>query len=174
MKAKSRYKAATSMALLTCMPLLALGVTACTTAPPIAEPAFDGDWWVEWCDKTAPNVDCGGFGVRLVQTGDRLCGSYSGATVGLRQIDEGNGAAILGKAGGERAELTIRSGRNGALSRVHARVIGDRLVWDEYESIEPGRNDVAVTGGTTVLQRVSGPRSVAYSDAVEDCASASR
>src|SRR3546814_3877548 len=30
---------------------------------PAANADFDGDWSVEWCDKTHPGSDCGGFNI---------------------------------------------------------------------------------------------------------------
>src|SRR3546814_6739693 len=80
---------------------------------PAANADFDGDWSVEWCDKTHPGSDCGGFNITLVQEDDRICGTYSGANAGLSQIDDGSPRAILGAVVRNVAILAISSTRSG-------------------------------------------------------------
>src|SRR3546814_3688481 len=63
---------------------------------PAANADFDGDWSVEWCDKTHPGSDFGGFNITLVQEDDRICGPYSGAPAGLSPIHDGSTREILG------------------------------------------------------------------------------
>jgi hypothetical protein len=50
---------------------LALGMgtlSACASTPSTPPTAdFSGDWHVKWCDRTNPNLDCGGFDISVVQ-----------------------------------------------------------------------------------------------------------
>src|SRR3546814_17061340 len=62
---------------------------------PAANADFDGDWSVEWCDKTHPGSDCGGFNFNLVQEDDRICGTYTGAKAGRSQLDDRTPCEIL-------------------------------------------------------------------------------
>src|SRR5690606_19315702 len=68
-----------------------------------------GNWSVEWCDRSQPELDCGFFNVTLVQDGEKLCGDYGGALVAQRQVDEGD---IVGSVVGRTAVLAVESGRN--------------------------------------------------------------
>src|SRR3546814_14355217 len=79
---------------------------------------FDGDWSVEWCDKTHPGSDCGGFNITLVQQDDRICGTYSGANAGLSQIDAGSPRAILGAVVRNVAIIAILCTRSAGISIV--------------------------------------------------------
>src|SRR3546814_4050060 len=51
---------------------------------PAANADFDGDWSVEWCDKTHPGSDCGGFNITLVQEDDRICGDGKNQRLNFR------------------------------------------------------------------------------------------
>ena len=136
-----------------------LGPVPADAASPKAEPPADisGTWSVEWCDRTNPKLDCGGFNVTLVQDGARLCGDFGGALVNLRQIDDGQ---VVGTVVGNTAVLAVESGRNGSISLVRAERHGDTLKWRVVDNIRKGDNgDTDVIALNDVLKRKSGPAS---------------
>ena len=100
-----------------------------------------GNWSVEWCDRSQPELDCGFFNVTLVQHGDRLCGDYGGALIAQRQVDEGD---IVGSVVGNTAVLAVESGRNGMIALVRAELQGGALHWREVDNIRQGGADTAV------------------------------
>ncbi|MGJ4727899.1 hypothetical protein [Luteimonas sp. SDU101] len=115
-----------------------------------AEPAnFDGTWSTQWCDRTRPDLDCGGFRVTLVQKGDTLCGDFSGALVDLRQVDEGD---LSGRVEDGVALLDVRSGRNGSVVRVRATRIGANLHWKDEGTVREGGSDISVIALDDVLE----------------------
>ncbi len=65
---------------------LLFGLIACTSIPPAQDVkrGFSGAWSVQWCSKTDPSIDCGGFNVSLVQRNEAICGDFGGALVSLR------------------------------------------------------------------------------------------
>ncbi len=99
---RTRTARATVVAFLAASTLLA----CVSRGPPAAQPAFDGEWTIRWCDKTRPNAECGGFWLTLIQRGDTLCGTFNGARVNFAQIDEGQGMAGRGPARGKGADDT--------------------------------------------------------------------
>lgn len=100
-----------------------------------------GNWSVEWCDRSQPELDCGFFNVTLVQDGEKLCGDYGGALVAQRQVDEGD---IVGSVVGRTAVLAVESGRNGMIALVRAELQGGVLHWREVDNIRQGGADTAV------------------------------
>lgn len=102
---------------------------------------FDGSWSVEWCDRSRPDLDCGGFTATLVQQGDRVCGDFGGALMNQRQVDEGD---IVGSVVGDTAVLAVESGRNGMIALVRAELRDGALHWREVDNIRPGGSDTAV------------------------------
>lgn len=129
---------------------------ACNTAPvaPALHADFAGTWSVEWCDKNAPNLECGGFDVALVQEGERLCGDFGGALVNLRQTDEGS---IVGTVVGSTAVLTAQSNRNGAVVLVRAEKEGGALRWKVVDEVVRGTKDIDVLAYDEVLTRSRAP-----------------
>lgn len=125
---------------------------SCAAMPPANERAhvFDGAWAVEWCSRTDPALDCGGFDIDLVQRGERICGEFGGALVGLRQVDEGR---IVGSAVGDTAILVVESTRNQAIVLVRAERRGERLHWKVVEEIKEGSGDIDVIASDDVLER---------------------
>jgi hypothetical protein len=111
---------------------------------------FSGAWSVEWCSKTDPSLDCGGFNVSLVQSGERICGDFGGALVGLRQIDEGN---IIGSAIGDTAILTVQSQRNQTVLLVRAERRGETIHWKVIDDVDRGSDDINVIALDNVLKR---------------------
>lgn len=124
--------------------LLAAASTGCAAMDPDApnpEPIqgsrtstgnFAGTWSVKWCDGAQPDLECGGFSVTLVQHGDRLCGNYGSALVNQRQTDDGN---VVGTALGNVAVLAAQSGRSGATTLIRARLVHDRMHWEEVAAL---------------------------------------
>lgn len=119
------------------------------TTPAAPPPDFNGTWSTQWCDRSRPDLDCGGFWVTLVQTGDTLCGDFSGALVNLRQVDEGD---LTGRVEDGVALLDVRSGRNDSIIRVRATRVGADLHWKDAGTIREGGSDISVIALDDVLQ----------------------
>lgn len=116
---------------------------------------FNGTWSTQWCDRTRPDLDCGGFRVRLVQTGDTLCGDFSGALVNLRQVDEGE---LSGRVEDGVALLDVRSGRNDSVVRVRVTRVGPNLHWKDAGTVREGGSDISVIALDDVLEPDPGGR----------------
>ena len=115
-----------------------------------AEPAdFSGTWSTRWCDRTRPDLDCGGFRVTLVQTGDMLCGDFTGALVNLRQVDEGD---LTGRVEDGGALLDVRSDRNDSVVRVRVTRVGANLHWKDEGTVREGGSDISVIALDDVLE----------------------
>lgn len=119
-----------------------------TTATP-ERSDFSGTWSTQWCDRTRPDLDCGGFRVTLVQKGDTLCGDFSGALVNLRQVDEGD---LSGRVEDGVALLDVRSGRNGSVVRVRITRVGANLHWKDEGTVREGGSDISVIALDDVLE----------------------
>ncbi len=131
--------------------MLTAGCSAHAARSP--KPVFDGEWSVQWCDRTAPDADCGGFSLSLVQQGDRLCGTYDGARVRLSQLDEGAPRAIHGVVIGNDAVLTIESARSGDIHLVHASVRGDAMRWRVVDTVHEVEGDIDIIALDDTLRR---------------------
>jgi hypothetical protein len=154
--------------------LLALVIAGCASHARGRTGAFSGEWSVKWCDKSDQKADCGGFSVSLVQDGDRLCGSYSGARVRLAQIDEGGSRAIHGIVVGDTAVLTIESGRSGAIYLVGAAVRGDRMHWKLRDTVREAEQDIDIIASDEELARrpLGAELSERHADTVAACRAA--
>jgi hypothetical protein len=133
--------------------MILVAVSAQVHAAPPKHPAgvFEGVWSVEWCDRSNPKLDCGGFNVSLVQEEDRICGDFGGALVNLRQVDEGR---VVGAAVGDIAVLAVESFRNGSISLVRAERHGTLLKWRVVDQIKDGINsDIDVVAGNVELRK---------------------
>lgn len=86
------------------------------------------------------------------QTGDRICGEYSGGLVNLRQVDEGY---ISGTADDDVATLDVSSERNGEMARVHVLRTGDGLHWKQVGTPHGGATDISVIAINEVLTPVT-------------------
>lgn len=148
-------------------------LTACASGKSAANTApFDGDWTIRWCDKARPNAECGGFWLSLVQQGNQLCGTFGGARINFAQVDEGQGISVRGEVKGDTAELTIESGRNGAVYRAHATVSKDRMHWKLGDTLrEPEYRDIDIIAIDDVLERNPGPHSLRYEEMSVACSS---
>jgi hypothetical protein len=116
---------------------------------------FNGTWSTQWCDRTRPDLDCGGFRVTLVQTGDMLCGDFTGALVNLRQVDEGD---LTGRVEDGVALLDVRSGRNDSVVRVRVTRVGANLHWKDEGTVGEGGSDISIIALDDVLEPDSGRR----------------
>lgn len=113
---------------------------------------FAGNWSVKWCSKTDPSLDCGGFNASLVQRGERICGDFGGALVGLRQVDQGK---IIGSAIGDIATLTVESLRNQTILLVRAERHGNTMHWKVIDDVNNGSDDIDVIALDDILERDS-------------------
>ncbi len=111
---------------------------------------FSGTWSVQWCSKTDPSIDCGGFNVSLVQRDESICGDFGGALVGLRQVDEGT---VVGSAVGDTAILAVESLRSQAIVLVRAERSGDTLRWKVIDDVKRGSGDIDVIALDDILIR---------------------
>lgn len=121
------------------------------THQPSANTDFSGSWSVQWCDKTEPEADCGGFDIDLTQAGDKISGDAFGARVRLAQIDEGG--IIHGIAVGNTAILTIESLRSGGIYLVKAAVDGNCMRWEVRDTIRKAERDIDIIALDDVLKK---------------------
>ena len=121
--------------------VLAVLPFAVSAASAKAGGAFQGSWRVQWCPAGRSDGDCGGLSVVLFQSGDTLCGTYSGASPGLDQVDDGEPDAIVGQAVGRVAVLAVRGGRSGEVRLVRAQLKGAKLHWRVLHSVSPPIDD---------------------------------
>ena len=131
---------------------------------------FDGEWAVAWCDKSRPEVDCGGFNLGLIQNGNRLCGTYDSARVGLVQVDEGG--RITGAASSGTALLTVESERSGGKYTAAVSISGDQLRWKLQDTLQEGTRDIDIIAIDEKLARVPLQADVAakHAELASDCA----
>lgn len=131
-----------------------VGLTGCASQPVQTEKHdFNGGWSVQWCDKTDPDADCGGFDVDLTQVGNRISGESFGARARLAQIDEGG--TIHGIAIGNTAVLTVESLRSGGIYLVEATVDGRCMHWKMEETIRERERDIDIIAIDDVLTKAS-------------------
>ncbi len=136
-----------------CLLLALAALPACASGPGPSSftPDFNGSWAVEWCDRSNPQLDCGGFNVSLVQEGTRICGDFGGALVNLRQVDEGR---VVGTTVGNTAVLAVESNRNGSIALVRAELQGSLLKWRVVDQIRKGENsDIDVVANNDELRK---------------------
>lgn len=129
------------------------GLAACTSSPPVraTKADFNGKWSVQWCDKTDPDADCGGFDVDLAQVGDRISGESFGARARLAQIDEGG--TVHGIAIGNTAILTIESLRSGGICLVEATIEGRCMHWKMRDTVRRSERDIDIIATEEVLTK---------------------
>lgn len=132
-----------------------VGLVGCaSTSPAHAVKAdFNGSWSVQWCDKTDPDADCGGFDVHLTQVDDTISGESFGARVRLSQIDEGG--VVHGIAIGNTAILTIESMRSGGIYLVEATIDGRCMHWKMRDTVRRSERDIDIIAGEDLLTKAS-------------------
>ena len=129
-----------------------IGLTGCASQPVQAEKYdFNGEWSVQWCDKTDPDADCGGFDVDLIQVGDRISGESFGARARLAQIDEGG--IVRGIAIGNTAILTVESLRSGGIYHVEATIDGRCMHWKMGGTVRERERDIDIIATDDVLTK---------------------
>ncbi|WP_142125497.1 hypothetical protein [Pseudoxanthomonas sp. 3HH-4] len=145
------------------------GLVGCASNPPAqpVEADFNGSWSVQWCDKTDPDADCGGFDVDLAQVGDKISGESFGARARLAQIDEGG--IVHGIAIGNTAVLTIESLRSGGIYLVEATIEGRCMHWKMRDTIRRSERDIDIIAGEDVLTKASNPSSSSEAKQKIDC-----
>jgi hypothetical protein len=131
------------------------GLAACASSPPVqaAKVDFNGKWSVQWCDKTDPNADCGGFNVDLTHIGDKINGESFGARARLAQTDEGG--TIHGIAIGNTAVLTIESLRSGGIYLIEATIDGRCMHWKMRDTVRESKRDIDIIATDDVLTKAS-------------------
>lgn len=150
-----------------------LSVACAHTGLPSAqpgEPMFDGEWRVQWCDRSRPDLECGGFGLVLVERDGRICGTYYGSRINVSQLDEGADRAVRGSSDGRIAELTIESERSGNVYAATASVSDLALSWKVIRTLRETNRDIDIIAMDERLERLPKPFSDAYLRAVEECA----
>ncbi|QJD66275.1 hypothetical protein HG421_00010 [Xanthomonas campestris pv. badrii] len=147
------------------------GFAACTSILPAqaAKADFNGKWSVQWCDKTDPDADCGGFDVDLTHVGDKISGESFGARARLAQIDEGG--TIHGIAIGNTAILTIESLRSGGIYLIEATIDGRCMHWKMRDTVRKSEQDVDIIATDDVLTKASKVLSNNESKPEVDCRS---
>lgn len=128
-----------------------LGACASTSRAHAVKADFNGSWSVQWCDKTDPDADCGGFDVDLIQVGDKISGESFGARARLAQIDEGG--IVHGIAIGNTAILTIESMRSGGIYLVKATIDGRCMHWNMRDTVRRSERDIDIIAGEDVLTK---------------------
>jgi hypothetical protein len=131
---------------------------------------FQGDWDVRWCRTGESGGDCGGLSVVIFQSGTTLCGTYSGATPGLAQVDDGEPDAVLGQVVGRVAILAVRGGRSGEVKLVRTELKGSKLRWRVLHTVSPpiadsAHDDTMIVGSDEFLAK----RKLENSDLSDEC-----
>ena len=133
---------------------LLLGVGHLAPALAAAQADFSGSWTVDWCDKSQPATECGGFTVHLLQKGDRVCGTHIAASPGLSRMDEGAARSIVGRVVGRTAVLTIQSGRTEGIYLVNARKRTATIDWHRAETVKPANGDTDLIANQALMHEV--------------------
>lgn len=121
---------------------------------------LSGAWGSDRCSESGQEASCGTFVLYLVQSKDRICGSYFGARPHLSQVDEGEPRSVLGVVVGNTAVVSIESGRNGAIYLGTARKSGRTLRWQAVGTIKkPSSGDVDFIASDQSMKRKVGSAS---------------
>lgn len=130
---------------------------SCLSAANAAPSSFSGNWFVDLRTPTEreQKLDCGTAEFDLTQTGDRIVGSHSMATVRCGRLNEGGAETVKGVVVGGIAVLVVTSGRNGAVVMGKARLQAGELHWQTLDEIRPGEpeGDSPLIMGRGVLTR---------------------
>lgn len=121
---------------------------------------LSGVWGSDRCSESGQEASCGTFVLYLVQSKDRICGSYFGGRPHLSQVDEGEPRSVLGVVVGKTAVVSIESGRSGAIYLGTARKSGDTLRWQAVGTIKkPSSGDVDIIATGQTMKRKVGSTS---------------
>lgn len=134
-----------------------IATVLCLSAANAAPFSFSGNWLVDLRTTTerAQKLDCGTAEFNLTQTGDRVVGSHSMATVGCGRLNGGGAETVKGVVVSGIAVLVVTSGRNGAVVMGTGTLRGDELHWQTLDEIRPGEpeGDSPLILGRGVLTR---------------------
>ena len=133
---------------------LLLGLGHLAPASAAAQADFSGSWTVDWCDKSRPVTECGGFTVHLLQKGDRVCGTHSAASPGLSRMDEGAARSIVGRVVGRTAVLNIQSARTEGIYLVSARKRTATIDWHRAETVNPANGDADLIANQALMHEI--------------------
>jgi len=135
----------------------AIATASCLSVANAAPSNFSGNWFIDLRTPTEreQKLDCGAAEFDLTQSGDRIVGSHSMATVGCGRLNEGGAETVKGVVVGGIAVLVVTSARNGAVVMGKARLQGGELHWQTLEEIRPGEpeGDSPLIMGRGVLTR---------------------
>lgn len=121
--------------------LFAVIVTAsCLSAANAAPSNFSGNWFIDLrtSAEREQKLDCGAAEFDLTQSGDRIVGSHSMATVGCGRLNEGGAETVKGVVVAGTAVLVVTSARNGAVVMGTGRLHGGELHWQTLDEIRRG------------------------------------
>jgi hypothetical protein len=106
-----------------------------------AEQPFTGEWKIDLrtLAEKKSNAECGTASFKLRQTGEKITGEHSMATVGCGRLNEGGEGTVDGVARGNTAVLTVTSARNGQVVRGRATREASGLRWQVLEELKPGK-----------------------------------
>ncbi len=99
---------------------------------------FSGSWvgWV--CPQPGPTnaARCASFSLRLLQKGDRVCGSHLFATAGARQMDEGGMPSLAANVQTDKATGTVESVRASPSVRIAVTLseVNGGLLWQRLSN----------------------------------------
>lgn len=135
----------------------AIATAFCLSAANAAPSNFSGDWFVDLRTPTEreKKLECGSAEFSLTQTGDRIVGSHSMATVGCGRLNEGGAETVKGVVVAGTAVLVVTSARNGAVVMGTGTLRGGELHWQTLDEIRPGEpeGDSPLILGRGVLVR---------------------
>ena len=141
--------------------ILSIFVVLITFVHPIfafaADADFSGTWYIDLRSpkEEKSGAECGGASFILSQSGERIVGNHTFATVGCGRLNEGGDGTVQGIVVGSTAVLVVTSGRNGAIVMGKAIKKGDSLYWTTITEIKPGEpeGDSPLILGKGVLTR---------------------
>lgn len=106
----------------------------------LAEQPFTGEWEIDLRSpaERKAGAECGTASFKLTQTGEKVTGDHTMATVGCGRLNEGGEGTVEGVARGSTAILVVTSGRNGEVVRGRATREGSSLRWQVLEELKAG------------------------------------
>jgi hypothetical protein len=129
----------------------------CAQSTYAAETGFSGTWSIDLRtpEQKASNAECGEASFVLQQTGMKISGSHTMATVGCGRLNEGGEGTVKGHVVGNRALLVVTSGRNGAVVKGIATLRKEGLFWETTEEVKAGEpeGDSPLILGKGLLKR---------------------
>jgi hypothetical protein len=105
-----------------------------------AAPNFTGSWSADLrsTEERKNNVGCGYAIFDLTQSNNEIIGNHTFSTPGCGRLNEGGEGTVKGKVKGTVANLTVSSGRNGAVFVGTATMQGNTIRWAVSKQIRSG------------------------------------